>query len=225
MKLNQYIVLFLLMPLSFISLYAQDTIPEGYIKYTPGFKFKDGIYLNYLQVKENLPVPKSQIVTDIQYNSFDFFEKLFEKDEISIYDNLGVKKDLKINDIWGFSDKGVLYINMNNEFNRIPVFGSIGHFIANKTYTEYDPYRYNPYRTYDPYYYDYGSTKTVLMQYLLDFETGKIYDFNYKSVELLISKDAELYEEFVSLSKRKRKKLKFLYIRKYNNKHPIYLPK
>jgi hypothetical protein len=204
---------------------SQDTIPQGYVKYTPSFKFKEGLYLNFLQVKENNPVPKSQIVTDINYNSFDFYEKLFESDEISLYDNLGVKKDLKLNEIWGFCDKGVLYINMNEEFNRIPVFGSIGHFIANKTYTEYDPYRYNPYRTYDSYYYDYGSTKTVLMQYLLDFETGKIYDFNYKSVELLLSKDAELYEEFVSLSKRKKKKLKFLYIRKYNNKHPVYLPK
>ena len=222
--------IFLIIPLIFIvvgSVHAQnDSIQEGYVKYTNSFKFKDGIYLNFHQVKLNQPIQKSQIVTDIDYNSFDFYEKLFESKLISLYDNIGVKKEIKINEIWGFSEKGVLYINLNEEFNRIPVFGSISHFIANKTYTEYDPYTTNPYYS-NSYYYDRNphSTKIVLMQYILDFETGKLYDFNYKSVELLISKDDELYEEFVKLSKNKKKKLKFLYIRTYNKNHPVYFPK
>ena len=217
------LILLLFVPFALLS---QDTIPEGYVKYTPAFKFKDGIYLNFLNVKNNQPIPKSQIVTKINYNSFDFYEKLFEEDVISLYDNLGEKKEIKLSEIWGFSDKGVLYINLNQEFNRIPVFGSISHFIANKTYTDYDPYAYSrPYSAYNSYYYDQSNTKTILMQYILDFDSGKIYDFNYKSVELLLSKDQELYEEFISMSKRKRKKLKFLYIRKYNKIHPVLLPK
>ena len=64
-----------------------------------------------------------------------------------------------------------------------------------------------------------------MMQYLLDFETGKIYEFDYQSVEKLIAKDIELFEEFSKLRKRKKRKLKFLYIRKYNKKHPIYFNK
>ena len=203
-----------------------DHVPKGYIVYTPAFKFKDGLFLNFEQVKLNDPIQKSQIVTKIDYNSFNFYETLFQDEKISLYDNLGIKKDLKIKKIWGFSDRGVLYINLNEEFNRIPVFGSISHFIANKTYTEYDPYSYSPYNRYSTHHYsDSRTTKTVLMQYILDFESGKIYDFNYKSVELLISKDEELYEEFVKLSNRKKKKLKFLYLRKYNKKHPVYFPK
>lgn len=226
MKAKSYLIVFLLFFIT-ESVYAQtDSIPEGCVKYTHSFKFKDGIYLNFQQVKLNDPLQKSQIVTNIDYNSFDFYEKLFESKQISLYDNLGVKKDIKINGIWGFSDKGILYINLNDEFNRIPVLGTISHFIANKTYIEYDPYSYSPYNRYNSYYYsDSRTTKTVLMQYILDFESGKIYDFNYKSVELLISVDEELYEEFVKLSKRKKKKLKFLYIRKYNKKHPVYFPK
>ena len=225
MKQKKYIIIFLLFFFT-VSGYSQtESTPDGHVQYTNSFKFKDGIYLNFVQVKLNKPVQKSQIVTSIDYNSFDFYDKLFDSDQISMYDNLGIKKDLKINKIWGFSDKGVLYINLNDEFNRIPVLGSISHFIANKTFTEYDYYRYNPYYR-DSYYYntDPYSTKTVLMQYILDFESGKLYDFNYKSVELLISNDVELYEEFVKLSKRKKKKLKFLYIRKFNKKHPIYFP-
>ena len=218
---NLYIVLFILLS---INISAQEIkTPDGSVKYSPAFKFKDGIYTNFLQVKQNLPIPKSQIVTDVDYNAFDFYDRLLEGKTITIYDNLGVNKEIETKFIWGFSNKGVLYINLNDEYNRIPVFGRISHFIANKTYVEYDPYnRYNAYNrtTYDPY-----NTKTVLMQYLLDFETGKLYDFNYKSVELLIASDIDLYEEFSKLSNRKKKKLQFLYVRKYNQKHPVYFPK
>ncbi|MCF6183658.1 MAG: hypothetical protein L3J56_03355 [Bacteroidales bacterium] len=197
-------------------------IRKDKVKYTPAFKFKDGIFLNFQQVKDNNPVPKSQILTTIDYNAFDFYNKLFQNKYITIYDNLGIQKKINTSRIWGFSNRGVLFINLNDEFNRIPVFGSISHFTANKTIQEYDPYRYN-----NSYYYynDSYSEKTVLMQYLLDFETGKIYDFNVKSVEAVISKDPELYEEFSKLSKRKKNKLKFVYIRKYNQKHPVYFPK
>jgi len=217
---NLYIVLFILLSVN-ISAQVNKT-PDGSVKYSPAFKFKDGIYTNFLQVKQNQPIPKSQIVTDIDYAAFDFYDRLLEGKTITIYDNLGVNQEIETKLIWGFSNKGVLYINLNDEYNRIPVFGSISHFIANKTYIDYDPHSYNSYNrySYDPY-----TTKTVMMQYLLDFGSGKLYDFNYKSVELLIASDIDLYEEFSKLSNRKKKKLQFLYVRKYNQKHPVYFPK
>jgi hypothetical protein len=183
--------------------------------------FKEGIFETFYHVKENKPIQKSQIVTDIEYSSFDFFDRLLDEKEITYFDNLGVNTKIKTDNIWGYSNKGILYINFNNEFNRIPVFGSISHFIANKTYIEYDPYRYNSYNrySYDPY-----NSKTVLLQYILDFNTGKIYEFDYKSVELLLSSDSDLFEEYSQLSLRKKKKLQFLYIRKFNQKHPVILP-
>jgi hypothetical protein len=203
-----------------------DSIPVGYVLYTPAFKFNDGIFLNFQQVKDNAPVPKAQIVSNVDYNSYDFFEKILSNSEIVMYDELGVKLQIKPEKIWGFSDKGVLYVNINDDFNRIPVFGSISHFIAEKTYTDYDPYAYSPYsyNRYNNYYSDSRTTKSVMIQYLLDFETGKFYEFDVKSVELLISKDQDLFEEFSKLSMRKKNKLKFLFVRKYNQKHPVYFP-
>ena len=220
---NLLLIFFFIVSYSVSSGFSQNTEnSNNKIKYTPSFKFTDGIYLNFQQVKNNNPIPKSQILTTIDYNSFDFYDNLFENRYITVYDNLGIQKKVDVKKIWGFSNKGVLYINLNDEFNRIPVFGSICHFTANKTIQEYDPYRYN-----NSYYYynDPYTTKTEMMQYLLDFETSKIYNFTLKSVETIISKDPELFEEFSKLSNRKKKKLKFLYIRKYNQKHPVYFPK
>ena len=44
--------------MSFLQLFGQDK--EGMAKYTPDFKFNDGIYLNFDQVKLNSPIPKAK---------------------------------------------------------------------------------------------------------------------------------------------------------------------
>jgi len=63
-----------------------------------------------------------------------------------------------------------------------------------------------------------------MKQYLLDFDTGKIMEYDNNSVEVLLMKDPELYDEYMALGKRKKKQLKFYYIRKFNERNPLYLP-
>jgi len=36
--------------------------------------------------------------------------------------------------------------------------------------------------------------------------------------------DPELHDEFSGLSKKKKKQMKFLYIRKFNEKNPLFFP-
>jgi hypothetical protein len=67
-------------------------------------------------------------------------------------------------------------------------------------------------------------TRTELKQYLIDFESGKILEFDIDNTELLLMKDNKLYEEFVGLSRKKKKNLMFVYIRKFNENNPLYLP-
>ena len=51
---------------------------DGRVKYTPDFKFKDGIYLNFDEVKTNSPIPKAKLLTSADYNDREFFNKVFE---------------------------------------------------------------------------------------------------------------------------------------------------
>ena len=53
---------------------------------------------------------------------------------------------------------------------------------------------------------------------------GKILEFNVENTELLLMKDNQLYEEYVQLSHKKKKDLMFVYIRKFNEKNPLYIP-
>ncbi|MFW5656262.1 MAG: hypothetical protein ACOC0C_01490 [Bacteroidota bacterium] len=208
---------------------AQDrTDSANLVQYTTDYEFTDGIYLNFEMVENNDPIPKSRMLTTMDYNDRDFFERLTDSKEIAFFDGLGVKKTVPTDKIWGYADNGVLFININNSFNRITVVGSICHFVANLTTyntSAYDPYYYNnySYRYRSP--YSYPSQQTELRQYMLDFKTGKVYDYNLKSVEVLLMADPELADEYSRLRKKKKKQLKFYYIRKFNERNPLYLPK
>jgi hypothetical protein len=95
---------------------------------------------------------------------------------------------------------------------------------------------YYPYSYYDPYYYrsynyrrnNYRQVEREpgmeLDQYLLNFETGELWDYDVLGIKELIKNDTELYQEYNKLRNRVKKKLMFSYIRKYNERNPLYIP-
>ncbi len=179
-------------------------------------RIKDGIFLNFSQVKNNNPVPKIQIRTQINYSDINFFDELVKEKKITYYDKLGNSQEIKPSQIWGYCNKGILYINLHNSFNRIQILGSLSHFSALYTYQDDFMDYANPYQmTYD----HIRPTQTELRQYILDFETGEVYPFDYNSMEILLQKDEELSTEYAKLPKRKKRNLIFLYLRKYNEKY------
>jgi len=226
--------------------FGQEEQKSETVKYTPDFRFKDGVFLNFEQVRTNNPIPKAKLLTSVDYNDREFFRKLFENDKIYFYDNMGIRQEVAKNDIWGYSRNGVLYVQIQENFNRITFVGNISHFVADITtydsryspygYGGYDPYYYSPYG-YGSYYYPYSPyypyyspyrhsnvSRNELKQYIIDFENGKVLEFDIHNTELLLMKDNEIYEEWVNLPRRKRKELMFVYIRKFNEKNPLFIP-
>jgi len=231
--------------LSSIIVWGQDMADER-VKYTPDFRFRDGIYLNFDQVRENNPIPKAKLLTSADYNDRDFFNKVFSSEKIYFYDEMGVRQEVEKNSIWGFSRNGVVYVMIQGNFNRITFVGNICHFVADiTTYDTYNNNYYSPYGYYNPYYYSpysyyggyypygsyyspYGSQQSTarseIKQYIIDFETGKVMEFTVDNVELLLMRDPAVYDEYVQLPKTKRKDLMFVYVRKFNEKNPLYIP-
>jgi hypothetical protein len=211
------------------------------VKYTSDFKFKDGIFLNFDQVKANSPIAKAKLLTSADYNDRDFFKKVFESGKIYFYDEMGVRQEVDKSNIWGFARNGVLYILIQDNFNRITFVGSICHFVADVTTYDTRYNNYSPYGYYDPYssygygsYSPYGSyyspysqqsmPRNELKQYVIESETGKVLEFTVENLKMLLMKDSSLYDEFVQLSRKKQKELMFVYIRKFNEKNPLFLP-
>ena len=169
-KIFKYIIICVFF--NFTTLYAQNDTTK-LVKYTPNFKFRNGIFLNFFQVKQNRPIPKSRIISNINHNNINFFDKLFLFKKIEYFDKYRLKQEVLTNKIWGYSRNGTLYINWGDDFDRIPVIGSICHFVA--TMTVYEQGYINPY-SYSYYYNTIPTSRTSIetKQYILDFETGKI---------------------------------------------------
>jgi hypothetical protein len=205
-------------------------VPEGMVRYSPDFRFKEGIYPNFSSVRENSPIPKTRLVTNEDLFSRDFFERVTQEKKIVFYDDYGVKQEISTSGIWGYGRNGVLYVNLQSKFHRISFVGSISHFVATlTTYNQgyYDPYYRQSYYYYNPYYRSpsSGYSSTEIRQYLIDFETGKLMEFDVSSVEVLLMRDPELHDEFASLRRKKKKQFKFVYIRKFNERNPLLFPK
>ena len=221
---------------------AQSDSASHLVKYTTEFKFKDGFYLNFEQVRNNKPIPKSRILTSIDYKSKTFFDQVTESQTITYFDDLGNSQEVETSKLWGYCKNGILYINAHGSFNRITIVGNICHFVA--TVTTYSnryntPYAYSPYGSYYPYggyspygygYSPYGYNQpayrsTEMKQFLIEFHTGQILEYEPKSIKMLLMSDPELHDEYSRLRSKKQQQLRFMYVRKFNERNPLMIPK
>ncbi len=216
--INVFIFFFL------IPLYLYTSIPlhaqQKTVQYTKDFTFSNGIYISFSDFKNNTPIIATKIISDYNKTSRDFFQQLLSKNTFAYTDSLGKEQSQKSNDIWGYCQNGTVYINHGTDFNRVTIIGSICHFVASvqRQIGVSDPFMNNdPF--YNPQRFVYSTEQLVL-----DFETGKILDFNVSTMDGLLSRDVELSKEFSALKKKQKRDSIFLYLRKYNEKHPIYFP-
>ncbi len=215
-----------LIVLLLIGLAAQAQLDSIYSEIRFGrLRFKEGLYINHNQLVTNNPIPLKYIITKYDKTDFDFYNKLLSEESIVYFDAFGLKKELKVDDLWGFCRRGSIYINAGDDFNRIPIVGSICHFAA--SVTVYEDNRYNvPYgytNNYSYYNEPTSSSRTEIYQFMMDFNSGKILEYTTDNVEVILKSDPELYNEFKALRKKKQKQQKFLYIRKYNEKYPLQI--
>jgi len=224
-------VLFLLFHITFLAsfLFAQDTLKK--VPYSQDYIFKDGIYITFNQFIENNPLPKYKIVSSVPPTSPAYLYEVTQKDTFHYIGDNGYITPYPTKKIWGFSENNTVFIQYLNQFNRIIIIGTIGFFMSQVTVTSTiynDPYYYSSY--YNPYYYYPGINlphevkNNEIKRFLIDFRTGNVIPFSYKNLEVLLSADTELYNEYLSLSKRKRKKMIFLYLRRFNERNPLLLP-
>jgi hypothetical protein len=201
------------------------------VKYTPEFQFTSGLYLDFNQVRDNRPIPSVRIISNDDPLDFNFYRNLVKNKKIGFFDEFGAPQEISTANIWGYCQDGKIFIQYNGEFNRVPIIGRVCHFIADITVidTHYDPYYSDYYNSgyYNPYYsrpYNRTTKTREMRQYLMDFETGKILDFNRESVKVVLMQDPVLYDEFVKVKKRQQNDLLFFFLRRLNEKYPVMIP-
>jgi hypothetical protein len=205
------------LPVFFLLFFFSSTLLHSQndsILYSPDFKFREGIYLTFADFRSNKPIPKTSIVSDFDKSELNFLRKELTQRTINYTDSSGKLQAINPGKLWGFSENNSVYIHFNADFNKIVVIGSFCHFTS--TYTSY--------MTTGPTTggESTGTPVENMQQYVLDMKTGIVSDFILPNMEILFQRDAEIYKEFMALRKGKRRQLMFFYLRKYNEKHPLY---
>lgn len=201
---------------SFFSLAAIAQIDS--IAYSRDYEFTEGIYLTVTQFKQNNPILKSAVVSGIPNSELDFLKQIVQQKYIIFKDSTGKEQKIETSSLWGYCQNRSVYINFNKEFNKLNVIGTLCHFTATVVTALgfRDPMGYNN---------GFNNSSDELRQFVFDTKSNKVYDFNVKNMEMLLINDADLYNQFMALKKRQKPDAIFVYLRKYNEKHSLYLPK
>ncbi len=169
--------------------------------YTVGFEFNPGVYTSFYEFKTNNP----SITEGLQMRG----------EELLIYnDSLQEYQQINPEAVWGYSTGGGVYIAAEGDFSRLTMIGS---------YSQFSAYIITRTFVYDPYGFQIPRETRTLVQLLLNFDNGKVFEFNSKNVELVIQKDPQLWNEYKKFRARKQEK-QFIFLRKYNERYPIYFP-
>lgn len=187
---------------------AQDSV-----RYNAGYTFHDGIYFNVQAFRGNTPsVPLSDLTTSQGQRVTSLRtagDRLFRPD------STGERVRMDLDRVWGFCEGGVVYVRAGNGFSRIGLMGSLAHLTYDATYRNIDPYMMYG-----------GTTYTVEEQRFLDMATGTFLPVNAGGIRQALQRDAILLEEFDGLKKKERKRAEtiFQFMRRYNDRHPLYFP-
>ena len=196
---------------------AQDSIP-----FTKDLILYEGLYLNYQEFRVNWPIPKEKIITTIHKDQLDFYSKLMEEEFIVYKERDGNISKIRSNRVWGYCQNNAIYINLDKNFFRIPIFGAISNFLGTVEVVSisqgYDPFMNAPMNSTQ-------SRTREIRQFLLEFYSGEVFPFSVEKIEELLKRDDAIYKEYMALSKKKKKEFATKYIRMYNEKHVVYFPK
>ncbi len=184
------------------------------IAYSRDYEFTEGVFLTIDQFKNNDPIPKSSIISGIPKSQLDFLKQAIEQKNIFYTDLKGVEQKVETASVWGYCQNRSVYINFNKQFNKLNVIGTLCHFTAMVAISV---------GFHDPMGYGLNNMVDELRQYVFDTQTNKIFDFNAKNMEILLKRDTDLYDQFMALKKREKPDAIFVYLRKFNEKHPLYM--
>jgi hypothetical protein len=180
------------------------------------FSFKDGIYANYNEFKNNNPSKK---YTPVVLSPGEVNRYIAEHPGLITISSSGqyiwvghFKTDgefvrIPPDSIWGFSKDNKVVIKHDESLVNLSVIGAICYFeMQDALFT--DELK--------------NSNKN---QFVFEFETGKIKRFKRDVILSILSKDMELYQQFLAQdSYKKMTESMYEYLLRYNQQNPVYFP-
>ena len=229
-------ILFVLFPLT--------SIGQEMVQYTSDYRFKTGLYVSFDDFKNNNPIPITHVLSNYDIRDSDYLHQVLEHDSVVYFDNLYEERTKAVQDLWGFCEGGRIFIGFGADrsfdnpefFDFFPLvnIGAVSLFTAVESF--YRSLNTRPSMAVgfpDPMYDNRMTvTDSEQVQLLLDFRTGKILlakrgNLGLVPIELVsqvIKSDSVLLHEYSTLSIKDQKQKGVFFIRRFNERNPIYFP-
>ena len=191
---------------------AQAQQDSSWVRYQGGFDFREGIYQDFAAFRQNTPSIALEKLSDEQGSAI---HDIRRTERFFHVDSTGQRREIELDKTWGFCNNNIVYLRAGDGFYRIGLMGALCHVLFEYSYRQFDPY------------YGIGTTtQTVQVQYLLDMSSGAFVPFNDAGMGQAIAGDIIMKEEWDHLGKKQRRKPEVLhqYMRRYNDRHPLYFP-
>lgn len=180
-----FFFLFLSIGFSFESLSDTTTL----VKYTPNFKFKEGIYFNHNDFKNNKPLPCERIIFESDCDQNNFYQKLLQNKVIKYLNFENDTVEIESRKIWGYCKGNSIYVlpqrfQFASEPARLIIIGRICTYMlteSNSVGPGGSGYSYNSYKA---------------VEYMMNFETGSYQVLTKSLIEEYLIADDELYKEY-----------------------------
>lgn len=191
------------------------------------FHFKDGIYLHFHSFQANAP--------DINWSDVEAVVITNPQTSLTVIDSLrwhSTGAFIPIDSVWGFSRRGVPSVRIPKEeinkslpsFAALKLRGKICYFAypdyrnSEVVVAAYNPLTGRPFRT--------GKVwreKEILVQRMLNFETGQLVDFNVENVMAWIADDPALLKSFEELPPNEQQEKLFKTLLIYDDRNKVHI--
>ncbi len=170
----------------------------------------EGVYASFSSFKNGKPeIVKTQFVKSATADAYTI-RQWVNSEKLYYLDSANMQQSFDPMTFWGFVEKETLFLFLGNKFHKVNVLGKISYFLES-----YPIIKGNM----APVVTDARSTSAYM---LMDMETGDIIDYTVENLMDLLEKDEEIFTEYKSIVSQKEKKKKmFIFMERYNAKHPL----
>lgn len=171
------------------------------VTYVTDFPFQEGIYMSFEEFKQNSPSIQAKIER--------------QGSSLFVYDD-SLEQMIRVNPdkVWGYSQSGNVYISYDEAYWRFLNIGALTHFSAIVVST---------FQTIDAFGFPVEQRSKSMKQLFLDFENGKIYPLEYKTLVPYIENEPILNQRFKKMKRKKDREL-IVVLKAYNELYPIQFP-
>lgn len=204
--------------------YAQTPLNNKY-------EFRNGFYTSLDDLKKDAPSHKLKVIPDLRYET-DSEHNILILTEASIkaLENTSIGS---IDKLWGICVKDEPYIKVRPKADEEDVFFVKLHVLGKLSFFYYRTFKdvevvmdiYNPYTGKKIAEKAITNREPILVEQLMDFDTGELHPYTTESFKTRIQADSDLKETVDAMSKTELKEKMFKTLLIYNDRNPVYLRK